>query len=247
MKIDKLKVLENLEIGKNFFRLKLERGELEIPQIGQFYMLKPDNVLLRRPLSIHHQSKKSLFFYYEKKGKGTKKLSKLRFGEYISVQGPLGNGFEITKNKKILLLMGGMGIAPFRYVIDTLHKKNNLTLLAGAKNEQGLKIMATFHTKNVKIIKITQDGSIGLKGDVVSILKTLLMREKFDLILSCGPTIMMKKITKVAFQIPHFVSLERNMACGEGACMGCSIKTILGMKKVCQDGPVFDAKEVFYE
>ncbi len=247
VKIENLIVQENEEIEKNLFRLKLTKGSLVLPKIGQFYLFKLPGMTLRRPISIHLYDGKSLFFYYAVKGEGTQKISRLKSGEAVSLQGPLGNGFKEFSKKKILLVAGGMGIAPFLYVAKQLGEDNALTMIAGARSAKELKIVRTFLPYNLKIITTSEDGSTGIKGSVLTPLKELLGKEKFAVVFSCGPEQMLRALSKEISGIPHFVSLEKNMACGTGACMGCSIKTKNGMKKVCLDGPVFLDKEVFYD
>ncbi len=247
VKIENLTVQENEQIAENLFRLKLDKGSLVLPKIGQFYLFKGQGMTLRRPISIHLYDGESLFFYYAVKGGGTQKISQLKSGQTISLQGPLGNGFEEFSNKKILLVAGGMGIAPFLYVAKQLGENNALTLIAGASSAKELKIVRTFSPYRVNVITTSEDGSEGLKGSVLIPLKELMQRQEFDVALSCGPEAMLRALSKEISGIPHFVSLEKNMACGTGACMGCSIKTKSGMKKVCLDGPVFLDKEVFYD
>ncbi len=247
VKIEDLTVQENEAIAENLFRLKLAKGSLALPKIGQFYLFKVEGNTLRRPISIHLCDGKSLHFYYAVKGEGTQKIAKLRSGDTISLQGPLGNGFPEFSKKKILLVAGGMGIAPFLYVVQQLGQENDLTMIAGASSAKDLKVLGSFSAYNLKIITTTDDGSLGIKGSVLNPLKELLQRERFDVVLSCGPEQMLRALSKELAGITHFVSLERNMACGTGACMGCSIKTKSGMKKVCHDGPVFLDEEVFYE
>ncbi len=247
VKIENLVVQENQEVEKNLFRLKLTKGSLAPPQIGQFYLFKTEGMTLRRPISIHLYDGESLFFYYAVKGDGTRKIANLKEGQTLSVQGPLGNGFPEYSQKKILLVAGGMGLAPFLYVVKKLAMSNALTLVAGAASSKELKILSSFEPYQIEIIIASEDGSVGVQGNVLTVLKELLAKKRFDVAFSCGPEPMLKALSRQLPDIPHLVSLERNMACGTGACMGCSIKTKSGMKKVCQDGPVFDDKEVFYE
>jgi dihydroorotate dehydrogenase electron transfer subunit len=212
-------------------------------------MLKPlDNALiLRRPISIHNIDRENgiLEFYYEVVGKGTKELSSLKVGDMINIQGPLGNGFSTDiKNKKIAIIGGGMGIAPLKELIKQLNKENEVIFIAGGRDKHALEILENINFKNTIIV--SDDGSIGEKKNTVEKLKEILKTEKIDMISTCGPHIMMEKVAEVAHENNIYceVSLEERMGCGTGACMGCSIETTKGMKKVCKDGPVFDSKEV---
>ncbi|MBW5389317.1 dihydroorotate dehydrogenase electron transfer subunit, partial [Brachyspira hampsonii] len=219
---------------------------------GQFFMLK-SSTFLRRPISIHYIDNDILEFYYQVKGEGTKYLSKLEKDDIINIQGPLGNGFNSEiKDKKILLAAGGMGIAPFKLLIEKLLKNDNsITLIMGGANESAIKIITRFDTSSIDLYITTDDGSVGDKCNTVDKTKELLKQKKFDIIYTCGPTIMMKGIVNIANEnnILCYASLEERMACGVNACLGCNIeiKDInsengYALKKVCYDGPVFDSK-----
>ena len=212
-------------------------------------MLK-SNTFLRRPISLHYIDDDILEFYYQVKGKGTEYLSKLKKDDIISIQGPLGNGFDTeVKNKKILITAGGMGIAPIKLLIEKLINNNSITLIMGGSNESAVKIIKRFDTSNIDLYITTDDGSVGDKCNAVDKTKELLKEKSFDIIYTCGPTVMMSALIKIANEKNTlcYASLEERMACGVNACLGCCIelkddKNGYVLKKVCYDGPVFDAK-----
>ncbi|MGL4425605.1 MAG: dihydroorotate dehydrogenase electron transfer subunit, partial [Cetobacterium sp.] len=105
-------------------------------------------------------------------------------------------------------------------------------------------ILENLELEGVKTYITTDDGSLGEKGNVVSVLNRILQEEKIDIVQTCGPHKMMEAIAETSLRAGVFceISLEERMACGVKACVGCSIKTLEGMKKVCHDGPVFDSK-----
>lgn len=250
MFLEDCKVLTNEKISEKFYLIKLKGDKTIDPALpGQFFMLqtKDKSTLLRRPISLHYVNKeeKILEFYYEVKGKGTKEFSNLKSGETINIQGPLGHGFTTNvKNENIVIIGGGMGIAPMKLLIEELSKNNKVTFICGGRNSDALKILKNINLENIETIITTDDGSLGTKGNVTLPLKEIIKNEKIDKIYTCGPHIMMMAIKKIAEleDIYCEVSLEERMACGVKACVGCSILTNQGMKKVCHDGPVFDSR-----
>lgn len=246
-------IIENKLISDRYFLIKIKANEEMVKNCnaGQFFMLQCKNEIffLRRPISLHYADKKDniLEFYYEVKGNGTLDIASLRQGETINIQGPLGNGFDTdVKDKNIVIIGGGMGIAPMKLLVEKLNSHNKIFFVAGGRNGEVLEILSNFDLDNLTLYLTTDDGSVGEKGNVVDSLKNILVDNKIDLIMTCGPQKMMEAVAKVAFDnnIKCLISLEARMACGIKACVGCSIKTKQGMKKVCYDGPVFDARDI---
>lgn len=242
-------ISDNIQICEDKYILRVKSKEsYKYSKAGQFFMLK-SNTFLRRPISLHYIADDILEFYYQVKGKGTEYLSKLKKGDVLNIQGPLGNGFNTEiKNKKILITAGGMGIAPIKLLIEKLIDNNSITLIMGGSNESALKIMDRFNTDNIDLYITTDDGSVGDKCNAVDKTKELLKEKSFDIIYTCGPTVMMSGLIKIANEknIQCYASLEERMACGVNACLGCCVelkdeKNGYVLKKVCHDGPVFDA------
>ncbi len=248
------KIISNVNVALNYFILTVENREaVEKVRAGQFFMLKCKNeaTFLRRPISLHNCDplNGTLEFLYEVKGKGTLEFSKLSLDETINIQGPLGNGFNVEeKNKNIAIVGGGMGMAPLKLLIKNLNLNNNVKLFLGVHSKEYINVLKSFETviekENIHIA--SDDGSIGVKGNVVAIFKEELERNKFDKIYSCGPEKMLEALHEVAVNnnILLDISLEERMACGVKACVGCSIKTKEGMKKICYDGPVFSSSKI---
>lgn len=245
-------IIDNIQISDDKYLLRVKSKEsYKHSKAGQFFMLK-SSTFLRRPISLHYIDNDVLEFYYQVKGEGTQYLSKLKKDDTINIQGPLGNGFDTSiQNKKVLIVAGGMGIAPIKLLIEKLIANNSITLIMGGANESAIKIMQRFNTDNIELYITTDDGSVGDKCNTVDKTKEILKERSFDIIYTCGPTIMMKGLIKVAREnnIQCYASLEERMACGVNACLGCNIEIkdensenghIL--KKVCHDGPVFDSK-----
>lgn len=238
------KVAENKEIAKGIFRLAIE-GEFSANP-GQFYMVRAweKEPVLSRPLSLHKLEKDKIYFLYQVCGEGTEILKSLKPGDDINLTGPLGNGFD-TKGMKgrIAIVAGGIGIAPFNYVAEKL--KDNIhieavDLYAGFRNEVYAVEEMTETLDRVHIS--TENGSFGQKGYVTENLNL----KGYDMVLCCGPEIMMNKVIEIckAQKVKVLVSTEKRMACGVGACLVCTCKTKQGNKRSCKDGPVFPGEDL---
>lgn len=237
------KILSNQPVADKIFKLTVDAPELaQISRAGQFVQVKiADELTLRRPLGIAGTKNGVITIFYRVVGLGTDILSKKRVGDHLNILGALGNGFS-TPNNKILLVGGGMGLAPLLCAAE----KFNSDVLIGGRNANEVNFWLEEFRPLVKNAFITtDDGSIGKKGFVIDLLPDI--PRDYSAIYTCGPEIMMKGVAKFATDnnLPCQVSFERRMACGLGACLSCSIDTTDGRRKVCKDGPVFDARAVF--
>jgi dihydroorotate dehydrogenase electron transfer subunit len=231
-------IYSNEEISPSIYELVLEGGFEGKP--GQFYMLRGWEALdpfLARPISIADLENGRVKFLYEVKGKGTHIISKLKRGDKLSILGPLGNAFDLKLEGKIALITGGIGIAPMLYLAKNL--SGEVDIYSGFRSNAYFLDQIKPYVKNVYIA--TEDGKTGHKGFVTELLDP----SKYDIVLSCGPIPMMNVLIKMCKDIvPVYVSMESRMACGVGACLGCTIETIRGMERVCKEGPVFKGEEV---
>lgn len=237
------KILSNQPVADKIFKLTVDAPELaKTSRAGQFVQVKiADELTLRRPLGIAGTKNGVITIFYRVVGHGTDILSQKRVGDSLNILGALGNGFS-TPNGKILLVGGGMGLAPLLCAAENF----NSDVLIGGRNANEVNFWLDEFRPLVKNAFITtDDGSIGKKGFITDLLPDI--PRDYSAIYTCGPEIMMKGVAKFAFDynLPCQVSFERRMACGLGACLSCSIDTIDGRRKVCKDGPVFDAKQVF--
>jgi len=250
MFLEDAKIIENRYIGDKYYLMKVKAPRAaSAAKAGQFFMIKCKNDVrvLRRPISLHYADadEQTLEFYYETVGKGTTEFSELQAGDEVNIQGPLGTGFDTeVEGKKVILVGGGMGMAPLKLLAEKLRGKNDVKFIAGGRDAGAVKIVKNFDIDEITVA--TDDGSVGIKGNTVEVLKEMLAADKYDLIYTCGPHGMMLAVADTAHKngIRCQISLEERMACGVKACVGCSIKTKAGMKKVCADGPVFDAEEI---
>ena len=242
MQYSKEKVVENVEFSKDIYKLVLE-GSFDAKP-GQFYMLKAweEGLILPRPISVYEVDEKSLSFLYALVGKGTRELSKLKPGDEIQITGALGNGFSLDKIKgKVAIVAGGIGIAPMNYLVKKL-TNCEADLYAGFRDEDYSLEELGKYVKTVYVA--TESGNKGHKGYITDILKV----ENYDLVLCCGPEIMMKKVVDMCNEknINVYVSMEKRMACGIGACLVCTCKTKEGNKRSCKEGPVFNGRDLIF-
>ena len=239
------KILSNEEVAEKIFRLTVDAPELsKNSRAGQFVQVKiSDEFTLRRPLGIASAAGGKLKIFYRAVGRGTEKLSARRPGECLNILGALGNGYS-NFGGKILLVGGGMGMAP---LLCAAEKFSADVLLGGRTKDEVIFWQEEFRPHVGKIFVTTDDGSYAKKGFAIDLLPEVFSAENYSAILTCGPEVMMRGVAKFAAEknIPCEVSFEKRMACGLGACLSCSIDTVDGRKKVCKDGPVFNAKEVF--
>ncbi|RUA31576.1 MAG: dihydroorotate dehydrogenase electron transfer subunit [Bacteroidetes bacterium] len=245
-----LTVVENRKINKDYYVLKLA-SKTDLPNIlpGQFVeLLVADtrNAFLRRPISIYDVQMEcnSFELLIQIVGEGTELMSKLEVGDIINTMYPLGNGFDTqTQAKRVLLVGGGVGVAPLLYLAKALNEKGiRPQILLGGRATGNIIELENFKKQGDVYIS-TEDGSLGEKGFVT---QHSIMTEQFDKIYTCGPDPMMRAVADIAFQkgIDCEVSLENMMACGIGACLCCVTDTKEGHKCVCTDGPVFNTKEL---
>lgn len=230
------KVLSNKQVSKDFYLMKLA-GSYQA-QMGQFCMLRAwDEIpVLSRPISIYDVDEEGISFLYKVVGQGTEIFAKLKAGDKISIDGPYGNGFPAVSGK-IALVGGGIGVAPLYYTAKELKAAGNqVDCYLGFTDES---VMEEEYRQLVDKVVVNIGGYI---VDDVAV-------EEYDYIFTCGPKIMMQVLAdKVkGTETKLYVSMENRMACGAGACLVCTCKTSDGNKKVCKDGPVFLAEEVFFD
>ena len=233
------RILENKEIEKNIFSLYVEFSGKIKP--GQFFMIKTldNSFLLPRPLSVNKVADNRVGFLYRAEGTGTTKISTMKKGDELQLLGPLGNGFNLDKLQgKIAVVGGGIGIAPLLYLTECLGKQAEVYL--GFKD--CVYTVDEFERYSDRVLIVTEDGSSGKKGFVTDYIDY----GSYDVVVACGPEIMLKKIMKSCKEnnTKCYVSLERRMACGIGVCLGCTVMTGYGNRRVCKDGPVFSGEEL---
>ncbi len=244
------KLVEKRDFGRSVL-LRL-RSEQALPDIapGQFVQVRVDgspSTYLRRPISIHNVDfqQNEITLLVQQVGEGTRHLAAANLGDLINMVFPLGNGFTLPeKGENVLLVGGGIGIAPLFYFAKVLNDKGiKPTLLLGGKTESDLLRLADYQQLGETFVT-TEDGSIGEKGFVT--MHSVWQKQNFDKIYVCGPKPMMKAVAKLAAEKGVWceVSLENLMACGLGACLCCVEDTKEGNVCVCKEGPVFNTRRL---
>lgn len=247
------KVVKQNEPASGIYDLWIETDLAKDAFCGQFVGLYPKDKshLLPRPISICEVNKAEnmLRLVYRVQGAGTREFSSWKEGEEVWVLGVLGNGFPLEegKDKKALLIGGGIGIPPILQLSKEFQGEKQMIL--GYRN-QDLFLIEEFE-KNGEVLVATEDGSKGVKGNVLDAIKQ--SGVEGQIIYACGPLPMLKALKEYAKekQIPAYLSLEERMACGVGACLGCVCNTSkkdhhshVNNARICTEGPVFLADDI---
>ena len=251
-----LTVAEKVKLNSRHVLLKLTQED-PLPDIlpGQFVEVRVDDspsTFLRRPISVNFVDRDAnqLWLLIQIIGAGTKRLGALNEGDKVNVLFPLGNGFTMPENKqnKVLLVGGGVGVAPLLYFGAELKRLgySDVSFILGAKTGADLLMLDDFKRYGT-VLTTTEDGSMGEKGFVTQ--HSVLNSVRFDHIYCCGPKPMMVSVAKYAKTnaIPCEVSLENKMACGLGACLCCVENTKEGNVCVCKEGPVFNINDLLWQ
>jgi dihydroorotate dehydrogenase electron transfer subunit len=270
-------VTDNVEVSRNCFLLTLSPlDEIKMPDPGNFFMVSLDNgydPLLKRPFSVHRCMDGTFQILYRVVGKGTGLLRNKKPGDIIEVIGPLGNTFPVRKSmKNIILVAGGIGIAPLfalaERLISPVALPKDVRKRGLKKKETGNTAPVFFYgartkdellcTHELSLIGIdpvisTDDGTSGQKGSVINVLKKYLSgrerRATDHAIFSCGPEPMLKALAELTEKkkLKAYASIEQNMACGLGTCLGCTVPTKTGYRRVCKEGPIFPLGDIVWE
>jgi dihydroorotate dehydrogenase electron transfer subunit len=260
-------ILFNDRLSPDLYHLGLRCPEVaSLIRPGQFLMVRirsGADPLLRRPFAVHRLSSPGGFeILYKVVGYGTELLAGTPRGATLDILGPLGRGFELpVENGPVLLVAGGIGIAPLPFLAETLigsGRKGPRILWFGGKAARDLVCVRHFRDLGFVAELVTEDGSFGRRGLVTDHLEDWLSRQevKPSAIYSCGPYPMQRQVAHLAARlgIPLQVAMEALMACGVGACLGCSLRcrpleggTDPYYANVCQHGPVFRGEEILWE
>jgi len=251
---NKYKIVSNEKICPRFHKLELDAPVIaRAIKPGQFIHIKVTETLIpffRRPFSVY-RAQKYIAVLYEAIGLGTTALATRKKGEYLDVLGPLGNFFTLPPKgtKQVVMIGGGIGVAPFLMLSDVLAKKSfEMILLYGGRTKGHVYSMEAFKKNGCKVYIATDDGSVGTKGYVSNLFSKIHPDSRTTVLYTCGPHVMMEAVQKFSAQHHLYceAACEQVMACALGACLGCSIPTTEGYKTTCYDGPVFDIKEVIF-
>jgi len=269
-------VASNVEVLPGIHLMWIEAPDIAVAaQPGQFITVRCGGFTLRRPFSIHQSSpltgedsgEGEIALLFKVAGKGTLWLSQRQTGDRIDILGPLGRGFSIGPGaRNLLLVAGGIGIAPLVFLMQHAPSQHQITLIHGASTAAQFYPFSSAGKKRSKLsplpkgvqfVPVTEDGSMGKKGMATDILPDFL--DWADQVYACGPADMYEAMAEMSWRVPMQsgqsnlklrkcqVSLEVRMGCGFGACYSCTINTKKGSKQVCRDGPVFELDDIIWQ
>ena len=236
-------VTKNAHLTKDVLKMTLSGDTSDITAPGQFVNIALPGLFLRRPISVCDWSQDTLTLIYKVVGTGTRLMSTLPAGTCLSILSGLGNGYDTSKcGARPLLLGGGVGVPPMyglaRRLID---EGREVTAILGFNTASEVFYRKEFERLGCKVYITTVDGSEGVNGFVTVPMGDI----DYTHYCVCGPKPMLKAVWSAA-RTDGQLSFEERMGCGFGACMGCSIMTATGSKRVCKDGPVFESGEIIW-
>lgn len=249
VKVREVRFLGAWDEPSDFVELTLENPGWDGYLPGQFAMLRPKHWGLEltwgRPFSISHADNDSVTFFFQVVGRGTERLARLKPDDEVIIWGPLGNGFSAPEKTPTLLLAGGMGIAPFRGYIEKHQTPELLRLFfAHRASIDAYPFQKLSDSVRAEAVQEKSPEDLPL---IIERIEGEVHNAKGGLVLACGPLPFLKTIQEAAreHKVRAELSLERSMACGVGACLGCVCKD--GQNKhvqVCARGPVFQSDDV---
>lgn len=252
--IDTLVTIEsNTKVNGKYYKLTFRSKPLASKVLpGQFLNVQiipgAKDPFLRRPFSYYRTGPNGLVeVMYEILGKGTEILSGKKRGDELKVMGPLGRPFtgKLKNKRKRILVAGGVGVPPLVFLAE---KYGTDYLLIGTKSKNEVLPKKELGRVRAEILYSTDDGSYGTEGFVTELLDDVIEKEEGEglYIQTCGPTAMMRSVMNIArkYGIPGEASLDKSMACGVGACLGCMVKTHKGWTPSCTEGPVFPFDDI---
>ena len=237
MKEVRLEIRENTALRPDVFRLRLAGDCEAVTAPGQFVSVSVDGLFLRRPFSVCDREGDTLTLVYRVRGRGTEALSRMRCGA-LGVLTGLGSGFDLSRaGDAPVLVAGGLGFTPLYYLAKTLPAKPRVLL--GFASAAEVLYEEAFRALGCGVTVCTADGSYGTPGLVTDFVG------EASYYYACGSVGMLRALEQTA-ACPGEFSLEARMGCGFGACMGCTVETVLGPRRVCRDGPVFRKGEIVW-
>jgi dihydroorotate dehydrogenase electron transfer subunit len=251
----KAKIVDNLPLNsENNLLTLLPLEPVMDPEPGQFYMIEMSDLydpLLKRPFCCLRKTPKTMQFLYTVRGKGTSLMREFREEQVVNMIGPLGSGYPgALTGCTPVVIAGGTGIASLFSLIERI--SDSSYVIYGARTRDELLMLNELSKSGIRLTVCTDDCSFGEEGMVDEIfMKFLRSHESLRtscVLYVCGPKPMLRAVAAVArdYGIKGYASLEENMACGFGACLGCAVKTVHGYKRVCKEGPVFPIDEIVW-
>ena len=245
MKQTVFEIVTSRPLTESVYEMTLKGDTSAITRPGQFVELSLEGYFLRRPISVCNYEEGTLTLIYKVVGKGTAQMATLAAGTQIDTLTGLGNGFDTSvKHNHALLVGGGVGVPPlYRLARNLIAEGKKVSVVLGFNTAAEIFYREQFEALGAEVVVATADGSVGVKGFVTDAIAQSGIDA--DYFFSCGPLPMLRALTN-ALSIPGQISLEERMGCGFGICMGCSIQTVSGAKRVCKEGPVFRKEEILW-
>ena len=250
-------VVSQKQIGTGIYDLTIQTKEIAAAaKAGQFVSVYSNDAskLLPRPISLCGIDRKAgtLRLVYRVTGEhtGTEEFSRLQAGDTMKIMGPLGNGFTVEKGRKTFLIGGGIGVPPMLQLAKEMKDAGENFQIVMGYRDAGTFLLDEFKEQGESFVA-TEDGSVGTKGNVLDAIRENHLDA--DVIYACGPTPMLRALKAYAEEqnMTCYVSMEERMACGIGACLACVCNSTekdahsnVKNKRICKEGPVFNAKEV---
>ena len=238
-------ILSNTKLTDSVYKMVLSGDTSAITAPGQFVNIQLDRLFLRRPISVCDYDGATLTIIYKVVGKGTEAMSAMIPGESLDILTGLGNGYDLSiTGQHPVLLGGGVGVPPmYNLAKKLLEQGKKVSVILGFNTKSEIFYENEFRALGCDVTVTTVDGSYGVKGFVTDSIRAV---PECDYVLSCGPLPMLKAV----HSLPQFkdgqFSFEARMGCGFGACMGCTVPTRDGYKRVCKDGPILYKEEIVW-
>ena len=241
-----MEVAELTPLTKDVYSMTLKGECSDIERPGRFINITVPGFYLRRPISISSWNEKELTIVFRVVGGGTAELAAMEEGTKLDVLMPLGNGFDISSLgdyvRNPVITGGGIGVPPmYGLAKEMVEKGISPDVILGFNTADEIIMADDFRELGIGPVITTVDGSAGIKGFVTDAMKD----KAYDYAFACGPAPMLKAVYDI---VPDGqFSFEARMACGFGACMGCTMETVTGYKRVCKDGPIFYKEEIKWQ
>lgn len=236
-------IVQNELLAPSVYRMVLHGDTTGFTAPGQFADISIPGLYLRRPISLCDVTDDKLTFIYKVVGVGTDAMSTMVPGQELDLLTGLGNGFDMSRSgDKPVLIGGGVGVPPMYYLAKQLIAQGRqVSVILGFNTADEVFYSQEFADLGANVTVTTVDGSLGTKGYVTDALKDM----DYSFFYACGPMPMFRAVEAVAETDGQY-SFEQRMGCGFGACMGCSMETKRGPKRVCKEGPVMDREEIIW-
>ena len=249
------RVVSNRPLTDDVFELRLAGDATVFERPGQFAEISVEGLFLRRPISVCDWTPDSLLLLVKAVGAGTRALRGLAPGASLDILAGLGNGFDPQPDAvapaRTVLVGGGIGVAPlYALARQIVHERARvgvgapLPVVLGFRRASEVFYADEFAALGCRVLIATEDGSRGARGFVTDILAT---EPGLGYVYACGPMPMLRAVARLPQVEDGQFSFEARMGCGFGACMGCTIETIGGPKRICREGPVFRKGEIRWD